>query len=69
MVASSAGSSEGLADVERGLIRDEKVGLPGSKRIGQSLLASPPLHIKTKKIHRVSVPAESTLVEELFIPK
>lgn len=72
MVASSAGSSEGLADVERGLIRDKKVGLPGSKRIGQSLLASPPApppHIKTKKIHRVSVPAESTLVEELFIPK
>lgn len=74
MVASSVGSSEGLADVERpGLIRDKKVGLPGSKRIGQSLLASlppppPPPH-QNKKIHRVSVPAESTLVEELFIPK
>lgn len=53
MVASSVGSSEGLADVERpGLIRDKKVGLPGSKRIGQSLLASlppSPPHIKTKK--------------------
>lgn len=73
MVASSVGSSEGLADVERpGLIRDKKVGLPGSKRIGQSLLASLPLPSpphQNKKIHRVSVPAESTLVEELFIPK